>query len=72
MFKKKELAIKQTVNYLKVNNQYLTKDIIAISSAKNSKQYPVWLFYKINKVNITIDKLTKIIYTLQNILYYFE
>jgi len=50
MFKKKELAIKQTINFIKINSQYLTKDIIAISSAKNVKQYPVWLFYKINKV----------------------
>ena len=50
MYKKKELAIKQTINYIKNNSQYLTKDIIAISSAKNVKQYPPWLFYKINKV----------------------
>jgi len=50
MFKRKELAIKQLINYLKINNQILTKDIVAISSAKNVKQYPPWLFYKINKV----------------------
>ncbi|ORY20895.1 hypothetical protein LY90DRAFT_516442 [Neocallimastix californiae] len=35
MFKRKELAIKQTINYLKNNNQILIKDIEAISSAKN-------------------------------------
>ncbi|ORX53288.1 hypothetical protein BCR36DRAFT_411068, partial [Piromyces finnis] len=56
MLKKKELAIKQTINYLKINNQYLTKDIIAISSAKNTKQYPLWLFYKINKITLFVER----------------
>ncbi|KAG4103832.1 hypothetical protein H8356DRAFT_1072342 [Neocallimastix lanati (nom. inval.)] len=57
MFKRKELAIKQTINYLKNNNQILIKDIEAISSAKNVKQYPPWLFYKINKVKFLIIKI---------------
>ncbi|KAG4107091.1 hypothetical protein H8356DRAFT_1625734 [Neocallimastix lanati (nom. inval.)] len=56
MFKRKELAIKQLINYLKINNQILTKDIVAISSAKNVKQYPPWLFYKINKISLFVER----------------
>jgi len=56
MFKRKELAIKQTINYLKNNNQILIKDIEAISSAKNVKQYPPWLFYKINKISLFVER----------------
>ncbi|ORX67358.1 hypothetical protein BCR32DRAFT_272583 [Anaeromyces robustus] len=56
MYKKKDLAIKQTINYLKINNQFLTKNIMAISSAKNTKQYPEWLFYKLNKISLFVER----------------